>query len=52
VKNTYYKRNYRPVTRATVNNDCGVPATWVEETCFVGCGQMTPERRNDQKRTK
>jgi hypothetical protein len=40
VKNTYCKRSYRPVTRAYVEKPLsGMPATWIEETCFVGCGQ-------------
>jgi hypothetical protein len=39
VKNTYYKRSYRPVTHAYCDAMCRVPATWIEETCFVGCGQ-------------
>jgi hypothetical protein len=40
VKNTYYKRNYRPVTRASSTEPySGMPATWIEEACFVGCGQ-------------
>jgi hypothetical protein len=38
VKNTYYKRSYRPVAHA-LRCKSRVPATWIEETCFVGCGQ-------------
>jgi hypothetical protein len=29
-----------------------MPATWIEESCFVGLVRVTPERRGDQKRTK
>jgi hypothetical protein len=31
-------RSYRPVTCAHFF-EAEMPATWIEETCFVGCGQ-------------